>query len=69
MAKRIVTSVVVDFDSRYLVSGIVGFATFWRNNDANRRRYEITPRTVARALEAQRLMLAKIEAQKVVSNE
>jgi len=68
MAKRIVTSVVIDFDSRYLVSGIVGFAAFWRNNDTNRRRYAITPRNVARALEAQRLMLRKIEAQKVVSD-
>ena len=63
MARKQVTSVVVDIgpDS----DGGIGAIEFWRGSkkfsSIYKNEFLITPRITARALEAQRLMLAKIE--------
>ena len=69
MGKNKICSVSVDFDARY--QSCIGHVTFWRKDgeELDLNSYRLQLRNVARALEAQRLMLAKIEAQKVVSNE
>jgi len=59
--KRRVTSVTVDFDPiTYALWDAIGKITFFRS-PLGSNPYRITPARVARALEAQRLMLVKIE--------
>ena len=66
MSAKPVTCVTLDFDTRF--SSCIGVISFWRGSGIvldgrtrNHRKHLVQPRTVARALEAQRLMLAKIE--------
>ena len=60
--KKQATSVVVDIDPDAYAPSI-GVVEIYRH-DGSVASHDITPRTVGRALEAQRLMLAKIEREK-----
>ena len=61
MAKKQIVGMAIDFDTRYETS--VGYICFFRldGEEIVLKSRKIQPRTVGRVLEAQRLMLAKIE--------
>ena len=62
MAKKQIVGISIDFDTRYETS--VGYVFFYRlaGEEIVLKSRKIQPRTVGRVLEAQRLMLEKIEA-------
>jgi hypothetical protein len=69
MARIRGVSITIDPRMNWRKPDTVGHIVFW-SEAVNYRTYEVNLRTAARALEAQRLMLAKIEAQqKVVSDD